>query len=128
MRWVAYLDDNEMLRQLVQELVESVLGVRCLTAGTLDDFKNIILSEPPVSLAILDINLGVAQPTGIDAFHWLRAQGMQEPIFFLTGYSESDPLVKDAGKLGVPIFEKPMQTKIFLERLRESLKLSSPPL
>ena len=59
--------------------------------------------------AVLDINLGPSQPSGIDAYEWLRNQGYTGRIVFLTGHASTHPLVIQAQTIGdAEIFSKPI--------------------
>jgi FixJ family two-component response regulator len=59
--------------------------------------------------AILDINLGPGQPSGIDAYKWLRNNGYRGRIAFLTGHAGTHPLVIEATRIGdAEIFSKPV--------------------
>jgi hypothetical protein len=61
-----------------------------------------------VSAAVLDINLGPGEPTGVDAYHWLRSRGFSGRIIFLTGHAASHPLVREARLIGdAVVLEKP---------------------
>jgi DNA-binding NarL/FixJ family response regulator len=61
-----------------------------------------------VAAAILDINLGQGEPTGIDAYHWLRSRGFSGRVVFLTGHAASHPLVREARLIGdAVVLEKP---------------------
>ena len=123
MRRVAYLDDNELLRSIMRQLLETALGVTCVCARNLEDLKTLVKDSPPISLTILDINLGDKEATGVDAYHWLREEGHLFPIIFLTGYKISDPLVRLAELTGAPILEKPIRAPVFIEYLRCLLSL-----
>jgi FixJ family two-component response regulator len=69
-------------------------------------------------LAILDINLGEGQPSGLDAYHWLRESGFEGKIVFLTGHARSHPLVSQARQAGkVVILEKPTTMERLLSML-----------
>jgi FixJ family two-component response regulator len=46
--------------------------------------------------ALLDINLGPGQPSGIEACRWLRDNGFARPIVLMTGHAADHPLVKQA--------------------------------
>jgi FixJ family two-component response regulator len=61
-----------------------------------------------VTAAVLDINLGAGEPTGIDAYHWLRSHGFSGRVIFLTGHAASHPLVREARLIGdAVVLEKP---------------------
>ena len=60
-------------------------------------------------LAILDVNLGYGQPSGLQIYHWLIGQHYPGEIVFLSGHARTDPDVEEASKIsGVHFFEKPL--------------------
>jgi FixJ family two-component response regulator len=61
-------------------------------------------------VAILDINLGPNQPSGIEAYAWLRQKGYTGRIVFLTGHASNHPLVIEASRIGdAEVFSKPVE-------------------
>jgi DNA-binding NtrC family response regulator len=106
---VFLLDDDEDLRDSLGALI-SCITRECVTAGTLDEAKARASQIFDCQLALLDINLGAGQPSGVDAYRWLRAQGFRGRISFVTGHAASHPLVREAQALGdVSIYEKPLE-------------------
>jgi FixJ family two-component response regulator len=70
------------------------------------------------ALGILDVNLGSDEPSGLDAFAWLRAERFPGRIVFLTGHAATNPLVRRAGEMGdVAVLTKPLQMPKLLELL-----------
>jgi ActR/RegA family two-component response regulator len=60
-------------------------------------------------LSILDINLGARQPSGLEAYRWLRERGYEGQIVFLTGHAMTHPLVSEAQKMGTArVLQKPV--------------------
>src|SRR5262249_49958052 len=69
--------------------------------------------------AILDINLGFDEPSGVEVYRWLRAQGFSRPIRFLTGHASRIPEVAEALRLGdVKLYSKPIDIPLFLKIIR----------
>src|SRR5678815_5088723 len=107
--FVLYVEDNNDLRELVVELVTAVLKHRCVGVGSYDELVRLGDEALGCSIAILDINLGPNQPSGIDAYRWLRDEGYRGRIVFLTGHASTHPLVVDARRIGdAEIFSKPI--------------------
>jgi FixJ family two-component response regulator len=70
-------------------------------------------------MAFLDINLGPAQPSGVDAYRWLRDKGFNKPIFFLTGHASTYPLVAEAELLGdAKVLSKPCKPEDLIAIIR----------
>jgi FixJ family two-component response regulator len=117
--FVLYVEDNDDLRELVVELVTVVLKRRCVGVGSYEELAALGAEALRCSVAILDINLGPDQRSGIDAYGWLRDQGYKGRIVFLTGHASTHPLVVEAQRIGdAEIFSKPIEP----ERLRAIVK------
>jgi FixJ family two-component response regulator len=60
-------------------------------------------------LAILDVNLGPGEPSGVDIYRWLRGKDYHGKIVFLSGHARTDPQVEEAARIsGVDFFQKPL--------------------
>ena len=117
--FVLYVEDNDDLRELVVELVTALLEHRCLGVGSYEELVGLGDEALGCSIAILDINLGPNQPSGIDAYRWLRDKGYRGRIVFLTGHASTHPLVIEAKRIGdAEIFSKPIEP----ERLRSIIE------
>jgi ActR/RegA family two-component response regulator len=105
---VLVLDDDEDLLHSLGDLVhytggQSVLA-RSLAELTAQEEKALACD-----LAVLDLNLGKQQPSGIDALRWLREKRFGGRVVFLTGHGTSHPLIVEAHKIGdVRILCKPL--------------------
>jgi DNA-binding response OmpR family regulator len=106
---IALLDDDEDLRQSVAEIFD-VLGQNCLALPSVAAIKAAREEVLGCELVILDVNLGDGQPSGIDAYQWLRSQRFAGKIAFLTGHARSHPLVARAAALGERVLQKPITT------------------
>lgn len=108
--FVLCVEDNDDLRELVVELVTVVLQRRCVGVASYEELVGLGEEALGCSVAILDINLGPNQPSGIDAYRWLRDKGYRGRIAFLTGHASSHPLVIEAKRIGdAEIFSKPIE-------------------
>jgi len=110
------IDDDEDLRDAVSELL-LFAGVRdCLSVASLGELADRAGDALRSGLAMIDINLGVGQPNGVDAFRWLREHGYHGSIVFMTGHAKSDPRVVEA--LAVPntrLLAKPFSMRAITE-------------
>jgi FixJ family two-component response regulator len=119
---VIYLDDDVDLLQVVSALVKHKTGHECLGLRTLEDLRAHRKEVLASAIAILDINLGANQPSGLDAWGWLRAEGYRGRIVFLTGHAKSHPLVDRAAHMGeVQVFQKPLTSEMLAEVVRGAL-------
>ena len=121
--FVLYVEDNDDLRELVVELVTVVLKHRCVGVGSYEELVGLGEKVLGCSIAILDINLGPNQPSGIDAYRWLRAKEYRGRIVFLTGHASTHPLVVEAKLIGdAEIYSKPIDPdclRSIIERKRQ---------
>ena len=115
---ILLLDDDEDLRQALSDFVKTTSGRSCLS---LPDYAALAANRGRAlacDLALLDVNLGEGQPSGVDAYEWLRRERFAGRILFLTGYGPNHPLVQRAGKVGGPeVLSKPID----LDELRRIL-------
>jgi CheY-like chemotaxis protein len=114
---VLVLDDNADLRELLGELL-TLSSASCVTAGTLKELEAKEREAVACDLAILDINLGENEPTGVDACRWLHAHGFGGEIVFLTGHAASDPRVREAAAMTqARVLTKPLEAARLTELL-----------
>ena len=113
----ALLDDDVDLLEILAELLQE-RGCRCLLAHSLDELKALGPEVLAADVAILDINLGAGQPSGIDAYDWLLSQNFVGRLLFLTGHAHSHPLVARAERLNRAIvLDKPLDGQVLLDRI-----------
>lgn len=116
---VLFLDDDNDLREVVVELTRAS-DVNCEAVASVVEMQAAVQrSREAFELAILDINLGPGQPSGVDAYRWLLQQGFTGRIAFLTGHAHSHPLVAEALRVGdAVVHEKPMTVASFRAMLK----------
>jgi FixJ family two-component response regulator len=118
---VFLLDDDEDVREAMGELIATVVG-GCVKAGSVLEMKSRAREALGCSLALLDINLGNGQPSGLDACAWLHTSGFAGRIAFITGHGHAHPLVRQAEALGnIKVFSKPLETTDLIALVRSSL-------
>src|SRR5271165_2390177 len=97
---ILFVEDNEDLAAILRRVVDSRPGYSSIAVHSFTELvgqKDEVLS---CEIAFLDIHLGANQPTGIDAFNWLKRQGFKGRIYFLTAHGKQHPLVAIALVLG----------------------------
>jgi FixJ family two-component response regulator len=107
---VLFLDDDGDLRDAMAVVMRD-LGHEVLVVGSLSDLKAMAPAALRSALAILDLNLGAGQPSGVDAYRWLCSCGFGGRVVFLTGHGRSFPLVQEAATLqasSIRHLEKPI--------------------
>lgn len=117
---VLILDDDADLRELLGEYLAPATS-SCVLAANYVDLERRERDVLACDLAILDINLGANQPSGVDAYRWLLARGFRGKIVFLTGHAAaSDSRVVEAKTIGkASVFEKPLEARRLFELVRE---------
>lgn len=120
--FVLFVEDSDDLRETFVELITAVVGRRCIGVGSYQEVVALGNDVLGCSAAIVDINLGLGQPSGIDVYQWLRRVGYAERIVFLTGHASTHPLVIEAARIGdAEILSKPVdldQLRLMVEGVR----------
>ncbi|MFB9947623.1 response regulator transcription factor [Rhizobium puerariae] len=108
---VLVVDDDEDVRNSLQELMESVgLDVACFPSPR--ELLNAGLPDRPGCL-VLDVRMPGA--SGLDLQHQLSTRGVTKPIVFLTGYGDI-PMTVQAMKAGaVDFLTKPVRDQTLLD-------------
>jgi DNA-binding NtrC family response regulator len=119
-RTLLIVDDDDDLRAVIEELFALTTHARAVSAAGLADVERLAAAALGCSIAILDINLGADQPSGIDVFNWLKRHDFSGKVVFLTGHADNHPLVKVASKeSGVRVFKKPIEVDQLLDLVNE---------
>jgi DNA-binding NtrC family response regulator len=106
---VLLVDDDEDLRAAMEEVLHHLGVRRLIEAGSLRDVEALREEALACQLALVDINLGYGEPTGIDVFEWFKREGFAGRVVFLTGHGSQDPRVQRAANLtGSQIVSKPL--------------------
>jgi FixJ family two-component response regulator len=117
---VLIVDDDEDLRVTLADVMSAVCHVDCVAlpdvAAMIRDAERALAC----TLAIIDVNLGAGQPTGLDAQAWLTSHGFHGRIVLLTGHARTHPLVKRALEAGATqVLQKPTSIKILQHLLED---------
>jgi DNA-binding NtrC family response regulator len=112
------LEDDDDLRAVLVELIARATGRHCLGLRTLDELRQHRAAVLASALGVIDVNLGAGQPSGLDAFAWLRAERFGGRVAFLTGHATTHPLVERARQMGeAMVLQKPLAVEQLLELL-----------
>ncbi|HEX6837739.1 MAG TPA: response regulator [Polyangia bacterium] len=103
------LDDDADLRDALCDMF-ALFGADCLPVASLAELSGAAERALACDLAVLDVNLGDGQPSGVDAYDWLRQRRFGGRVVFLTGHAPSNPAVARAAALGVRVLTKPIGT------------------
>jgi ActR/RegA family two-component response regulator len=103
---VLVVEDDIDLCDTLGLLMDS-LGAVCIKAASLEAVKNLKLEN--LDVAVLDVNLGSGQPSGLDIYHYLCGEFKIFRTIFLTGHMASHPLVQEVKLLrNVKVLSKPV--------------------
>lgn len=106
---ILVLDDDEDLREILQHALHDVCDAECIGASDVPSLIELGGRVNDCSLAILDVNLGPGQPSGVVAHAWLVEHGFPGRIVFLTGHAMNHPLVQAALHTGTAqVLQKPV--------------------
>jgi FixJ family two-component response regulator len=113
----ALLDDDADLLDILAELLQE-RNCRCLMARSLAELKALGPEVLAADVAVLDINLGTGQPTGLDAYDWLLGQNFAGRLLFLTGHAHAHPLVARAEQLRrATVLDKPLDGQVLIDTI-----------
>jgi FixJ family two-component response regulator len=118
---IVFLDDNQDLRELVRDILESALKVECTCFASVMEFTKHAEEVLRARVAILDINLGSNVPSGMDAFHWLTKQGFQGKVVFFTGHARMYLQAALDDGSGPEILEKPADLNKLISVVQRAL-------
>lgn len=119
-RQAVIVDDSFDLCDAFAQVL-AVLGVESVVCATsLQELEQQATPALAADLAILDINLGPEQPTGLDVRRWLEAHGFAGKAVFLTGHARSHPLVLEAlDETAGTVLQKPIDIDDVAKLLEE---------
>ncbi len=112
---VLILEDDRDLAYTYEQIFVLMSDHQVVLAHSLFSLQSRKQDALSCEVAILDIDLGANEPSGVDAYLWLRDEGFKGRIYFLTGHGRSNPLVKQAVGLGATLLTKPVPIDIFLK-------------
>jgi response regulator of citrate/malate metabolism len=106
---VLFVDDSSDLCEVVEFMCQSLPEVECVCVTSMSAVQERAVQVLRTGLAILDVNLGPGEPSGVEIYRWLKGQNYGGKIVFLSGHARTDPLVEDAARIsGVDFFQKPL--------------------
>jgi DNA-binding response OmpR family regulator len=112
---VLVVEDDPDLREVIASLIEES-GSECLACSAFSEVEHEASGALTSHLAILDVNLGPDEPTGVEVSRWLRDRGYRGSIVFLTGHASTDPRVIEAARVpGTTVLTKPVGAVTLLE-------------
>jgi FixJ family two-component response regulator len=118
---VLILDDDYDLRTTLSDIMHLVCNADCVALPDVASLKKAGSRALACSVAIIDVNLGPGQPSGIDAYHYLKSRGYTGRIVFLTGHAGASLMVKDAvGDGTAELVQKPASIRTLCRFIEEA--------
>ena len=109
MRTVLFVDDSCDICQVIEVMCQSLPEVECVCVTSMSAVLERASQVLRTGLAILDVNLGPGEPSGVEIYRWLKGQNYRGKIVFLSGHARTDPQVEEAARIsGVDFFQKPL--------------------
>lgn len=113
------LDDDDDLRETLAEVLRETCQLECIAVASVGSMIAEADRVLRCETALIDINLGEGEPSGLDAYRWLLDHGFTGRIIFLTGHAATHGAVRDlidSGAAGV------LQKPTSVARLRAVLE------
>jgi FixJ family two-component response regulator len=108
-RTILFVDDSCDICQVIEVMCQSLPEVECICVTSMSAVLERTAQVLQTRLAILDVNLGPGEPSGVEIYRWLKGQNYSGKIVFLSGHTRTDPQVVEATRIpGVDFFQKPM--------------------
>ncbi|MDX2092219.1 MAG: response regulator [Kofleriaceae bacterium] len=116
---VLLVDDSPDFLEVMGMLLERV-GVQVVTAKSLVEVEAQRARLDELTLAILDVNLGPGEPSGVEVNNWLREHDIHCRVVFLTGHASDHPMVRAAALANGDVMEKPIESKRLVDLAQSS--------
>ena len=117
---IFFLDDDVDLRETMTELLQA-LAHEVVSAHDLAEMVALDQTVLACHLAILDVNLGEAAKSGLDALEWLEERRYAGSVAFLTGHAQAWPAVREAVRRSTGEAVRVLEKPITFEQLRRLL-------
>jgi FixJ family two-component response regulator len=114
---VAIIDDNELIRDSLCDLVESAgIEVRCF--GSAQAFLE---SDLHKKVACLIVDVRMPRMSGVELQASLKGEGCNVPIIFITAYDDAEIRAQAMKDGAVEFLAKPFDHQLLLQILRRTL-------
>jgi FixJ family two-component response regulator len=114
---VAIIDDNELVRDSLCDLVESAgIEVRCFESA-----KAFIESDLYKKVACLIVDVRMPRMSGLDLQARLKQEECNAPIIFITAYDDAELRAQAMKDGAVEFLVKPFDHQLLLKVLRGTL-------
>ncbi len=115
---VAVVDDDPLVRQAIEELLESV-DLRTQTYASPDEFLE-AFSPDRVSCLVTDVRL--PRISGPDLYRRLKQQAPDLPVIFLSGYADVETATACMQMGALDFIEKPFRAQRLLDQVQKGIE------
>jgi FixJ family two-component response regulator len=114
---VAIIDDNDLMRDSLCDLVESAgIEVRCFASA-----KAFLESDSHGKVACLIVDVRMPRMSGVELQARLKEEGCYVPIIFITAYDDAEIRAQALKDGAVEFLAKPFDHQLLLQILRRTL-------
>jgi FixJ family two-component response regulator len=118
---VYIIDDDQGMRQAIQDLVESV-GLRAEAFATSEEF---MLRQPAPGPGCLVLDVRLPQMSGLDFQSRLADTGVSIPIIFITAHGDIPMSVRALKSGAMEFLTKPFRDQDLLDAIQQALQHDS---
>jgi two-component system response regulator FixJ len=114
---VAIIDDNELMRDSLCDLVESA-GIEARCFGSAKEFQE---SDQHDKDACLIVDVRMPRMSGVELQATLKERGCSIPIIFITAFDDPETRAQAMDQGAVEFLAKPFDHQLLLKILRRTL-------
>ena len=118
---IAIVDDDELARDGIRELIES-LGY---AAATFTSAENFLQSALIARATCLITDLQMPGQSGLELQEALRSRGYQMPVILVTAYPNENYRTRALSNGAVGFLSKPFDERWLMECLTDAIKIAS---
>lgn len=125
MSTILILEDDLMVGKSVQMQL-GLEGFKVRWAQTIAEAQSCVLASQPDDLFLIDV--GLPDGEGYEFCHWLRRNGVQSPIIFLSARVDEESIIKGFAQGANDYIRKPYSLREMIARIQNQLSDKKPSL
>lgn len=111
---VLILEDNKELMESYLDILDAFTSAYPIACHSVKEVYALRDSVLKTKIAFLDLNLATPQESGLDVAQWLKDNGYEGKIYFLTGQVHDSKLISEIKKIDAEILSKPFDIEQFI--------------
>lgn len=116
---ILVVDDDQLVRESIAKYLRLV-GFQVLEADNADRALELVERNQPVDLIVADMVM--PRKSGADLAKEVRTRWPATKLFFMSGYTRSDPHLAKVIGSGDVLLQKPMSIRSIVDTIEELLK------